>query len=1178
MGMRAHRVLSRRRGSRCARMRAWRVGRLGGVIASLVAVVALSASSPALAGVGDSAARALVEASSASSAPRSSRVPPLAVLSSAANNRCAQVNLWTINVTGFGTYFFVRTGGGWVSSFNQDGSSPFGTVSLSVSGNSFSATNPYLNGRYTAVFHGTLARNCTIGASTPLGNWSAHGDINNSGTFSAQGLLPSPVHKVTISGRLSEPVCDDGVCNQQRGVKGIEVVAQGASGSGHGVSNKDGDWSIPVHPGTLTIAPQGNGWAPSPGCPSKGAASCTLVVTGDTPGVDFSRCAIDNTVSGWRFKGDCPSVDDWKAGAKNVEITPPGGLLTVSEPTDNDPLPVVDQDHRYELALPVVLPDLSLDAGGVHVGAYENTVDKPGAPDAGVNIGLGTASVQGFTAAVDDLNPQNGTASDLELQFGDSAVTFDGSPASYRDGTFEAGTFTVGLPSLLGGGSLSGENLRVGSGGVAARVTGGSFSFGGLSVEVENAKVEDDVLSVGLANVELPAYLGVQSSSLHFRDLRWDFKTGALTGSATGEIHMSIGNHFKADVTGTLAITDGHWSINADGSVEVPSSEGGSPLFMAHAHLEIQQPVCPAPPAVGTTPCGDGRFLQKADLSIQGGEPVPLGETGFAIDGLDAHVNVLGSGSIDASGAIQGFTYTFGLGAHVLTEDGGKLFQGHVGGTLSTDGNLALTLDKASALDGLLTVDGEVCVIQSLPNDVCDTDTNGPSGFPLQGAGVFIDGHVDANVSYAVAKVCEGHLGLDATADGVLDLNDPHVKLTGTLKVGARCELFPSLPAFDGRATIGGILGLFRKGDGPAQPGILGTLDGSLVVRHPNGSTSTIKEDGAFFIGTVERKLITDGADQYTEVGSGAADLSLWRGSQNVLVSARGPAQAVVGSTTGASDGTAKAFLLAGTRGCTGLSVECGPAITASARRPLRSVATSSDTSTLTPGQQPTKALPWKSVPGTTAGGCGYGVEWTGTQTQTSHQTGPASRRLWRLASNGVPILDVSPSDGACVAANIYAAITGTDPATGQTAVNVIGGKYVAITSSPGWTRGGWAQLHYGVASNKINTSKQNRSSSCGNNPFSAKHSPGPLDKPISNTNDYFSCDEFPFASTIEGGRKDGRFSVIRGVPLAQNTNQGRLLWDFYRANLPTLKTEPNKGLFDVCVDYPGQPPAGICH
>jgi hypothetical protein len=148
----------------------------------------------------------------------------------------------------------------------------------------------------------------------------------------------------------------------------------------------------------------------------------------------------------------------------------------------------------------------------------------------------------------------------------------------------------------------------------------------------------------------------------------------------------------------------------------------------------------------------------------------------------------------------------------------------------------------------------------------------------------------------------------------------------------------------------------------------------------------------------------------------------------------------------------------------------------------------------------------------------------------------------------------------------------GTDAATGQKAVNVVSGKYTEFSGN-----GSWAELHYGVAYNGVNTSDKNRSQSCGKNPFSPRHSPGPLDKPISNTNVYYSCDEFPFASTIEGGRKDGRLSVIRGVPLDQNTRQGRLLWDFYRLNLPTLETETNKGLFYMCVNYNGQT-AGICN
>ncbi len=275
--MRAYQ-LDRRPGSRCARVRAWQVRRVGAAIAPLVGMLALGAPSPALAVLSGSGTPALVEGSA---------------LSAAGSGRCAKVNLWTIDVTGFGTYYFVQAGGGWVSSFNQDGSSPFGTVSLSVSGSSFSAVNPYLNGQYTAVFHGTLARNCTIGTSTPLGTWSAHGSINNSGTFSAQGSLPQVRYEVSGT-----------VTYQGGGGPAADVGLQAdCSGGGSTTTDTTGAYSflLPEGPCKISVVPP-SGDVSTP-------RSIRVDVTHDMSNVNFQVSCGDGGQAGGASRGEL-TLDD----------------------------------------------------------------------------------------------------------------------------------------------------------------------------------------------------------------------------------------------------------------------------------------------------------------------------------------------------------------------------------------------------------------------------------------------------------------------------------------------------------------------------------------------------------------------------------------------------------------------------------------------------------------------------------------------------------------------------------------------------------------------------------------------------------------------------------------------------------------------------------------------------
>ena len=85
---------------------------------------------------------------------------------------------------------------------------------------------------------------------------------------------------------------------------------------------------------------------------------------------------------------------------------------------------------------------------------------------------------------------------------------------------------------------------------------------------------------------------------------------------------------------------------------------------------------------------------------------------------------------------------------------------------------------------------------------------------------------------------------------------------------------------------------------------------------------------------------------------------------------------------------------------------------------------------------------------------------------------------------------------------------------------------------------------------------------------------PGPTDLEIdADTNEiaagdyqYWSSDEYPFASTDEGATG----AIIRGVPLKENSAQGRDLKDFYRRENVALTA--NDGEFYVCVKIAGRP------
>lgn len=180
-------------------------------------------------------------------------------ISVAATPDCAGVTAWSIDLPETTSYYFVKTGGGWVSSFNSQGTDPFGTVDLSVSGASFHVYNLYLasySTDYNATFNGTLAANCTIGQSTPPGKWSSnHGSV---GIFLASPLDQSITkHNIsgTVTGSDGAPVA--GVWVDVRNANGLVVTAAKTQADGHyqTIDLEAGQYSVELATNRQDFAP-----------------------------------------------------------------------------------------------------------------------------------------------------------------------------------------------------------------------------------------------------------------------------------------------------------------------------------------------------------------------------------------------------------------------------------------------------------------------------------------------------------------------------------------------------------------------------------------------------------------------------------------------------------------------------------------------------------------------------------------------------------------------------------------------------------------------------------------------------------------------------------------------------------------------------------------------------------
>jgi hypothetical protein len=533
---------------------------------------------------------------------------------------------------------------------------------------------------------------------------------------------------------------------------------------------------------------------------------------------------------------------------KGVTITAPSGWQ-LSMPNNNPTDYALPLETTGALRLPVVLPDLSLTAGGLSLGAYENTLD-----DDGLRIGSAWFDVPRFKARglVEDLHVGEGfkgSAALVELDLFD-AVSLGATDVQFSAQGIRAGGFEVGLPGLLGGAAVSGRDLEVGPGGVSGQLTGAELAIGDMTARFEEARLTPNGISIGSADLTLPPYLG--NAKLQAKNLTWDSTTHQLgIESARGEIDFTVAGRARLKGMVDFAFKPGGGYTLA-GDVTLRIGDGEKPSFEADAGIKVESIDCD--PAPG--PCSNAAFLHEAKLTITPGKRVPLGQTGLALTSLGGFVNrTQENPRRDAEGNIHGVSYTFGLKAGLATlADNGFAFTGDINAIASTNGNFAVGFRDATIFR-YIRAHGDICArLVAEPDAVCD-------GLRHQdlarrpGTGVFAEAAAEARVSYggrlftASADLRLEAIGSIVNAGGETYLN---ASASGTLSAGAGGWLLPDI---QGSGSLHAEIGRFVTPAGKGTLGVKGRVEATLHVRSVFGDRDE----------SVRRSIFVDRNGKYTE-------------------------------------------------------------------------------------------------------------------------------------------------------------------------------------------------------------------------------------------------------------------------------------------------------------------------
>jgi len=559
---------------------------------------------------------------------------------------------------------------------------------------------------------------CTWKAVTPTSGWIVFGPTliyaGSQNNYQA-GSFYIITSTIVLDGHVRD---DDG-----NPVTNTNVLISGPR-SYRAVTNPDGYYTAILPQGRYRVTPQvpAERMAPGAHVEPQCSADCTpsgescIVKLDDNRTANFvvPGCRIEpKELFHWKIEAKCPA--HFKDGVSDVKLTPPsGGLasglsqLAVASgfATDNHDgtytlnysLPMKDRSH---LALPVLLPDLSFSAGGLSLDATGIGIDQSGL----------AADMAAFTAGpnVSGLIYDLSIGSDGAVTAGSLDVDVYGATLAAENITISAGGVrasgvTVGLPPVLGGGSVTVSDFRIDAGGVHGILTGVHLQMGDLYGEVNNMVLTNTGFSLDSATLHLdlpiPDAHPSPSGTFTIQGLSYDGQTLHLA-NADAQVNLNIGRmHVSGHVHLDLSNNGDAVQYHVVGAVKVSIPD----VFDTDAALEVG-PVNPAQ--------GHCARLYAAHFQLTLAHGIKIGTTGLELTSI--------SGGLDTScRAAGGVILTATLGGHLQTAlDGGAFFAGDVSGILATDGNFGVSLTNATLLR-VIAVHGALCVRASPESDsVC---------------------------------------------------------------------------------------------------------------------------------------------------------------------------------------------------------------------------------------------------------------------------------------------------------------------------------------------------------------------------------------------------------------------------------------------------------------------------
>jgi len=429
-------------------------------------------------------------------------------------------------------------------------------------------------------------------------------------------------------------------------------------------------------------------------------------------------CAVSAIIAGWSISASiCPG----KTSATHVSVTPPGALAPTSGvlPLPDGSVSFDMQGGKVHLTRVSIVHLTALHAGSFTFDADGLTVDQDGLAIATAHLHL-PSRLSSLSAACGGVTVSN-VLIDPAYHLTRGTVNFGGPvDLSVASATINIGTLTFGddglgassvdiaLPNIFrdhGSASTRIDDFRIrGDGSVSGTLAHVDVELGeAISGSADNVKLTSHGFKADTirATIAKPLSFGLTIHGLTYDGRHFGFDKAQGNVDPTT---VNLGGGMQATVSGSLYLQDDAGAITFDlygaASVAFPQKllGGGTAL----GSLEI-----------GTIPDHNLR-LRNAHVAFTFGNPIPIGETPFALDGFSADVCLLG-GCDNTGGppttALGGPIYIFQLSASLsdLTP-GDHLMKGSITGAASVRGDFGLG-GRVGFLNGVVDVDAGICVL-----------------------------------------------------------------------------------------------------------------------------------------------------------------------------------------------------------------------------------------------------------------------------------------------------------------------------------------------------------------------------------------------------------------------------------------------------------------------------------